>query len=330
MSILVTGGSGFIGGNFVKYIIEDRPLQMDRGGQVINLDADTYAACNEYKKLDRYLKVPGNINDGELVRHTLKLLKPTAIVHFAAESHVDNSILSPWEFVLTNVMGTVVLLDAIRDIDKNITFLHVSTDEVYGSLGRNDPPFTEKTPYNPRSPYAASKAASDHFVSAYAATHGLRTLTTHCSNNYGPGQHPEKFIPTVIRKAMNNEEIPIYGSGENIRDWIHVNDHCEALVKVLEWGKIGATYNIGGNCQISNIELAKRILAIMGKPESLLSFVQDRKGHDFRYDIDGQYIKDNIGWTPRITFDEGLEKTVNWYMNNMEWVNTCLNKEHSE
>ena len=319
MSILVTGGCGFIGTNFIK-----RVLQFYPDYKIVNVDKLTYAA-NKYNHVEydcdpRYILIPIDIGSTE-VASVIQNHKPTAIVNFAAESHVDNSIKDSSPFFETNVMGTLSLLETCR---RNITwdyrFIHVSTDEVYGSLNPGDPEFTEETPYDPRSPYSASKAASDHIVSAYHHTHGMPTIITNCSNNYGPYQHPEKFIPVVISKALNDEKIPVYGTGQNIRDWLYVIDHCDALINVLWKGKIGEKYCIGGNTQIDNLSLARKILKIMGKSESLIEFVEDRKGHDFRYAIDTMKIDRDLGWQPVTSLNKGLKLTVDWYLNNNKWL----------
>ncbi len=320
--IIVTGGAGFIGSNFVKLIT-------DQGYHAIVLDKLTYAADLSYiyDNCDptEVLFTEGDINDTELVYNLLACYDPIGIVHFAAESHVDNSIKDSKPFIETNVMGTVSVLEATRrwlanrhkyNIRKrSFRFHHVSTDEVYGSLGPDDAPFTETTPYAPRSPYAASKAASDHMVASYGNTYGIPYVITNCSNNYGKHQHSEKLIPTVIRNALADESIPMYGDGSNIRDWIHVEDHCEALLKVFVDGKDKNKYNIGGKCQISNRVLIGNILSMMGKSADLVKSVGDRPGHDFRYDIDNTKIETELGWTPRKNFLIGLNETIRWYIN---------------
>lgn len=324
MTILVTGGCGFIGSNFIK-----RWLSIFNE-KVVNIDLLTYAGNIEnthgFRNHQKYEFVHDSINSPVGFTAILQTYTPRAIIHFAAETHVDNSILDTRPFLYSNIDGTVNILECVLKYDKNIKFIHVSTDEVYGSLGIDDPPFTETTLYNPRSPYSASKAASDHFVNAFHVTHGLQTIITNCSNNYGPYQHPEKFIPTVIRKAMAGEQIPIYGSGMNIRDWIYVRDHCDAIIEILDRGKIGEKYNIGGDIQITNIELAKRILDILGLSYNLISYVTDRKGHDFRYDIDNTKIKRDIGWEPATDFGVALWRTVEWYKQNSEWTESCHQK----
>lgn len=328
MSIMVTGGFGFIGSNFVR-----RYQILNPNEKILVLDNFTYAA--NLKNLEdligidkchvRYAVV--DIADPKAIKDHLEECQPHTIFHFAAESHVDNSIHSTDAFLHSNVFGTVNLLDQVKQICPRTLFMHVSTDEVFGSLRYQDPPFTEKTPYAPRSPYAASKAASDHFVRAYYETHGLRTIITNCSNNYGPYQHPEKLIPTIIRKALAGEKIPIYGDGQNIRDWLYVDDHCDALIQLSERGLSGEQYCIGGGMQQSNLHLARKILEYLGMDDDLIEFVKDRKGHDFRYDIDSDKIFVQIGWKPTTPFDTGLMKTIDWYVNNMEWVNSCAHWE---
>lgn len=312
MTILVTGGCGFIGSNFIRYFLTNYDEK------VINIDALTYAAdvnnLEDFAYDRRYFLHKGDICDKTFVRRMLNLYKPRAIVHFAAESHVDRSIQNSFPFVSTNVFGTVNLLEAVREKDFPIRFLHISTDEVYGSLNEYAAPFKETTPYDPRSPYSASKAASDHFVQAYHETYGIDTVMTNCSNNYGPYQHTEKLIPTVITKALRHEKVPVYGNGMNIRDWLYVEDHCSALCAVLENGKSGQKYNIGGDAPMPNIEVVKIILHKMGlDAPKCIQFVEDRKGHDFRYDIDSSKIQEELGWKPTVDFEEGITKTIEWY-----------------
>jgi dTDP-glucose 4,6-dehydratase len=320
--ILVTGGAGFIGSNFVRYLIEIHREP------VVVIDKLTYAGdLANLKDLDPDMLhfVGGDIANDELVLDLLLTYHPRGIVHFAAESHVDRSIDSSMPFVDSNVVGTVKLLDATKQYLKvrdqyrkdlrEFRFHHVSTDEVYGSLGVEDPAFTEETLYAPRSPYSASKAASDHFVAAYGATHNIPWVLTNCSNNYGPRQHKEKLIPTVITRALNDEPIPVYGQGANIRDWIHVQDHCEALWAVFNGAANGERYNIGGKCQLRNIDIVVNILTLMNKPLDLITFVEDRLGHDFRYDIDNAKIERDFGWNPRIKLEDGLRETIEWYTN---------------
>jgi dTDP-glucose 4,6-dehydratase len=268
----------------------------------------------------------GNITDYNMVMNILEQERPDTIFNFAAESHVDNSIKDSSPFVTSNVMGTVNLLECVKKQNRKIRFVHVSTDEVYGSLDLEDSPFTETTPYSPRSPYSASKAASDHFVMAYHHTYGLDTVITNCSNNYGPYQHPEKFIPTVIRNALYNAPIPVYGTGNNVRDWIHVDDHCAGILAAAFKGISGEKYNFGGENQVTNLDLAHRIVKIMGADADLITFVKDRLGHDFRYDIDNTKSRKELGWEPKHDFESGLNITINWYMKNKGWIVKCLEK----
>jgi dTDP-glucose 4,6-dehydratase len=335
--LLVTGGAGFIGANFVLQAVAD-------GLQVINLDKLTYAGnLDTLASLhgnDRHVFVQGDIGDRALVAKLLREHKPQAIVNFAAESHVDRSIDGPAAFVETNVVGTLGLLETARDYWRELEgnakdafrFLHVSTDEVYGSLGE-DGQFTETTPYAPNSPYSASKAASDHLVRAFHHTYGLPTLTTNCSNNYGPYQFPEKLIPLVIQKALAGESLPVYGDGLNIRDWLFVGDHCSAIRRVLEAGRLGETYNVGGNAEQTNITVVKTICALLDarQPladgchrESLITYVKDRPGHDRRYAIDASKLKRELGWQPSQTFETGMAQTVDWYLSHQPWVKRVL------
>ncbi|MGE3278685.1 MAG: dTDP-glucose 4,6-dehydratase [Candidatus Altimarinota bacterium] len=320
--LFVTGGAGFIGVNFVKYWRKHHPEDF-----IVNFDALTYAGCRESQQelegQDFYYFVHGNICDEALLHEIFTgvyecLPKPDIIVHFAAESHVDRSINDPHSFVKTNVLGTQTLLDMALKYGK-IRFHHVSTDEVFGSLGPDDAPFTEKTPYDPRSPYSASKAASDHMVRAYHETYGLPVTISNCSNNYGPYQFPEKLIALAITNLIQGKKIPVYGKGENIRDWLHVEDHCRALEKVILEGKIGETYCIGGEAERTNMQVVQAILKEFGKGEEMLEFVQDRAGHDFRYAMDISKIRNELGWEPRVSFEEGLRETVEWYRGNEEW-----------
>jgi dTDP-glucose 4,6-dehydratase len=320
--ILVTGGAGFIGSNFVLSTL----AQADE--PIINLDKLTYAGNRRYlaplSEDKRHVFVKGDICNRALVRDLLKKHKPRAIVHFAAESHVDRSIAGPSPFVQTNVVGTFSLLEEVRAYPGELRFLHVSTDEVYGSLGPQDPPFTETTPYAPNSPYAASKAAADHLVRAYHHTYGLPTITTNCSNNYGPRQFPEKLIPLMIRNALDGKPLPVYGDGKNVRDWLYVEDHCEAVRRVLERGRVGETYNIGGGVEKRNIDLVSLLCGILdevkprkrGKYAELIRFVRDRPGHDRRYAMDSAKITRELGWRARESFESGLAKTVRWYVEN--------------
>jgi dTDP-glucose 4,6-dehydratase len=331
--ILVTGGAGFIGSNFV--------LQWLRavGEPVVNLDKLTYAGhlgnLAEVADDPRHVFVRGDIADQRLVSELLGKYHPRAIVHFAAESHVDRSIHGPEDFIQTNVVGTFRLLDEARAYWERLPaseqdafrFLHVSTDEVYGSLEPEDPPFSETTPYAPNSPYSASKAASDHLVRAYHHTYGLPTLTTNCSNNYGPYQFPEKLIPLMILNGLTGQSLPVYGDGLNVRDWLYVEDHCAAIRQVLEAGRVGETYNIGGECEKTNIEVVKTICAVLDelhpsrRPHSaLIKYVKDRPGHDRRYAMDIRKIRDELGWAPKETFETGIRKTIDWYIAHRDWV----------
>ena len=321
--LLVTGGAGFIGSNFVLTTLAQT------GEAIVNLDKLTYAGSlanlDSVKTNSRHVFVRGDIGDRALVRSLLQQHKPRAIVHFAAESHVDRSIAGPGDFIQTNVVGTFALLEESRhhfEKNRDFRFLHVSTDEVYGSLKLEEAPFTETRPFAPNSPYAASKAAADHLVRAYFHTYGLPTLTTNCSNNYGPRQFPEKLIPLVIRNALAGERLPVYGDGRNRRDWLYVEDHCEALRLVLEKGVIGETYNIGGESERGNLEVVRAICAALDRARprkgggyaDLIEFVTDRPGHDLRYAMDIARIRRELGWQPKERFDSGLEKTVQWYL----------------
>ncbi|WP_408952970.1 dTDP-glucose 4,6-dehydratase [Lysobacter sp. Hz 25] len=334
---LVTGGAGFIGGNFVLDAVR-------KGIKVVNLDALTYAGnLDTLSSLDgdpNHVFVQGDIGDAALLKRLLTEHRPQAVVNFAAESHVDRSIEGPAAFVQTNVVGTLSLLEQVRDYWKQLDapardafrFLHVSTDEVYGSLGDTGK-FTETTPYAPNSPYSASKAASDHLVRAFHHTYGLPVLTTNCSNNYGPFQFPEKLIPLVIAKALAGEPLPVYGDGLNVRDWLFVGDHCAAIARVLEAGRIGETYNVGGDAERANIVVVKTICALLDERrpladgrarESLIAYVADRPGHDRRYAIDADKLKRELGWAPTVTFEEGIARTVDWYLDNQAWVRRVL------
>jgi dTDP-glucose 4,6-dehydratase len=322
MTILVTGGSGFIGSNFIHLFMNTNDTE-----DLINVDCLTYSGNEQNNRKfllsdERYSFRNVNILDPEGISVILRREMPRAIIHFAAESHVDRSIRDSFPFVNTNVLGTVNLLECVKkNVDWDFKFIHVSTDEVYGSLSPEDPPSNEDSPYLPNSPYSASKAASDHFVRSYHRTHGIPTIITNCSNNYGPMQNVEKLIPVIITQAMQNRKIPIYGTGNNIRDWIYVKDHCEALLTILENGVAGEKYNIGGDCQLDNLAITKMILDKMGKSHKLIKFIDDRKGHDFRYDIDSSKIKKELGWTPKTSLDEGLSKTIDWYTYENTWNN---------
>jgi len=341
--ILVTGGAGFIGSNFIR-----RAFSVRKDWVIVNLDACTYAG--NPSNLDglapdlakRYHFVHGDITDSSLLELLFREHNFSSIIHFAAESHVDRSIVGPDVFVETNVTGTFRLLEASRRYwgkkpgTNAFRFLHVSTDEVYGSLGPEGY-FKEETPYDPSSPYSASKASSDHFVKAYFRTYGLPTLITNCSNNYGPYQFPEKLIPLMILNIIEEKPLPIYGDGKNVRDWLYVIDHCDAIIKVLEEGRPGETYNIGGGAERENIQIVHMLcdllderLGIAGNKSShnLIQYVTDRLGHDRRYAIDASKIRDELGWRPGHQFEHALEVTVDWYMNNMEWVNSVRSGEY--
>jgi dTDP-glucose 4,6-dehydratase len=310
MKLLVTGGAGFIGSNFVHYILQEHPDY-----EVVNLDALTYAGRRENLEgvMDnpRHKFVQGRIEDGDLVGQLMEGID--VVVNFAAESHVDRSILEPQVFIVTNVLGTQVLLDAALKWEVKL-FYQISTDEVYGALELDlTERFTEDSPLRPNSPYAASKTAADLLVRAYHRTFGLPVVISRCSNNYGPRQHPEKFLPTVILNALHDKPVPIYGDGLYVRDWIHVIDHCRAIDLIMSEGRIGDVYNIGTDNEWANIDLAKKILQILGKPEDLLQSVTDRPGHDRRYALVGDKLKRELGWKPSISFDQGLTETVSWY-----------------
>ncbi|HLV89107.1 MAG TPA: dTDP-glucose 4,6-dehydratase [Candidatus Sulfotelmatobacter sp.] len=334
MTILVTGGAGFIGSNFLL-----QRMQAD-STSFINLDKLTYAGnlrnLESLAAEPRYQFVRGDIGDRTLVQNLLKRYRPEAIVHFAAESHVDRSIHGPGEFICTNIDGTFALLEEARAYWAELTgrekeafrFLHVSTDEVFGSLGPEDPPFSETTAYAPNSPYAASKAASDHLVRAYHHTYGLPVLTTNCSNNYGRFQFPEKLIPLMILNGRDAKPLPVYGDGKNVRDWLYVEDHCSAIATVLQRGRPGETYNIGGSNEMSNIDIVHTICDLLDEfgPKSsrprreLVTFVKDRPGHDRRYAMDARKIERELGWKPQETFASGIRKTVRWYLDHDDWV----------
>jgi len=337
MTILVTGGAGFIGSNFVLEWFKDVSVA---GESVVNLDALTYAGNLEnlasLEGNSKHQFVKGDITDAELVRRLIAEHKPRAIVHFAAESHVDRSIHGPGAFVKTNVEGTFVLLEAARAYWQGLgtaeksafRFHHVSTDEVYGSLKPTDPAFAETNPYEPNSPYSASKAASDHLVRAWHHTYGLPVVTTNCSNNYGPYHFPEKLIPLMIVNALAGKPLPVYGDGQQIRDWLYVTDHCSAIRAVLAGGRLGETYNIGGWNEKANIDIVRTICALLdelrpdpaGSYARLITYVKDRPGHDRRYAIDARKIERELGWRPAETFETGIRKTVEWYLTNADWV----------
>ncbi|MDJ0633430.1 MAG: dTDP-glucose 4,6-dehydratase [Xenococcaceae cyanobacterium MO_188.B29] len=340
--ILITGGAGFIGSNFVHHWCNN--YQSDR---VVVLDALTYAGNrNNIASLEKnanFLFVQGDICDRSLVDKLLAEEEIDTIAHFAAESHVDRSILGPGAFVQTNVVGTFTLLESFRQRwlcqgqPLDYRFLHVSTDEVYGSLAPEDPAFTETTPYTPNSPYSASKAGSDHLARAYYHTYGMPTIITNCSNNYGPYHFPEKLIPLMCINILLGKPLPVYGDGQNIRDWLYVEDHCRALDVVIDRGKPGETYNIGGNNEVKNIDLVRQICILMDElapdlpvspSEKLITFVKDRPGHDRRYAIDATKIKTELGWSPQETIEGGLRRTVHWYLNNRDWWQPLLSPEY--
>ena len=339
--LLVTGGAGFIGSNFVHHWCNTYPAD-----RVVVLDALTYAGnranIEADEERDNFRFIKGDICDRALINTLLQEENINTIAHFAAESHVDRSILSPADFIQTNVFGTFTLLEAFREhwkhIDQGI-FLHVSTDEVYGSLSSDDPAFTEITPYAPNSPYSASKAGSDHLVRAYYHTYGLPTIITNCSNNYGPYQFPEKLIPLMCINILMGKPLPVYGDGQNIRDWLYVIDHCRALDVVINQGKPGETYNIGGNNEVKNIDLVKILCQLMdelapGLPvhpaNKLITFVKDRLGHDRRYAINATKIRNELSWTPSVTVEEGLRQTVQWYLTHRDWWEPLLSEEYQE
>ena len=335
-NVLVTGGAGFIGSNFVRYLLNEEP-----DVKIFNLDALTYAGSLENLRdlpdPSRYQFVHGSINDRSLIDQLLRKQEIDTIVHFAAETHVDRSILGPAQFVETNVVGTFILLEAARTTWLNeikrspeeVRFHHISTDEVFGSLEPDDPPFSENTSYAPNSPYAASKAASDHLVRSYGHTYGLPYSITNCSNNYGPYQFPEKLIPLMISNAFNGLPLPIYGDGKQIRDWLYVEDHCEAIRDVIKIGKSGETYIVGGNTQPTNLKVINTLCEILDEclpqseyspHESLIEYVVDRPGHDRRYAMDITKINNDLGWSPRQSLSEGLLKTVEWYLDHQDWI----------
>jgi dTDP-glucose 4,6-dehydratase len=343
-AVIVTGGAGFIGSNFVLSWIRNTPAA------VVNLDLLTYAGnpanLAELENEPRYTFVRGDVCDGDQFGALLREYRPRAIVHFAAESHVDRSIASPEAFVRTNVMGTFSLLEQARNYwstlgatdREGFRFLHVSTDEVYGTLLPTDPAFSETTPYAPNSPYAASKAGSDHLARAYFHTYKMPVLTTNCSNNYGPFQFPEKLIPLIVLNALEGKPLPVYGDGKNVRDWLFVEDHCSAIRTVLEKGKPGECYNVGGNSERANIDVVTTICDLLdemrpstfGSRRSLITYVADRPGHDRRYAIDATKIRRELGWSPAEKFESGLRKTVRWYLDNQGWINSVRTGAYRE
>lgn len=327
-AILITGGMGFIGSNFIRFV-----LNLNQDYKILNVDKLTYAGNPEnlkefeQKYPKNYIFYKADICDFDLIDDISVKEKVEYIVNFAAESHVDRSINNPNIFVKTNVNGTQTLLNVAKK--NNIKkFLQISTDEVYGSLNLKEPSFKETTRLTPNSPYSASKASADLLIRSYYKSFGLPVNITRCSNNYGPYQFPEKLIPLMINNALNGKELPVYGDGANIRDWIHVNDHCSAILKVLLEGKVGEIYNIGGDSELTNLELVKQLLKIVDKPESLITFVKDRPGHDLRYAINHDKITKELNWKPEIKFEEGLKMTVQWYLDNNKWLNNVLNKEY--
>lgn len=333
MKVVVTGGAGFIGSNLVRRFLRERD-----DVEVVNLDALTYAGnlenLREVEDHPRYAFVHGDVCDPETVRGVLD--GADAVMHLAAESHVDRSILSGAAFVRTNVVGTHVLLAAALELGVG-RFVHVSTDEVYGELPWRDPSdpgprdrFTESTPLDPRSPYSATKAASDHMALAYHRTHGLDVVVTRCSNNYGPYQLPEKLIPLMITNAIEGRPLPVYGDGLNVRDWIHVEDHCAGLVAALERGRAGDVYNFGGDAERTNLQVVHTLLEALGKADDLITFVADRKGHDRRYAVDSAKARDTLGWSPTVSFEEGLEATVAWYVSHEEWWRRVRSGEYRD
>jgi dTDP-glucose 4,6-dehydratase len=345
MTILVTGGAGFIGANFVMDWIGNS------GETVINLDKLTYAGNRQslisLEGKDQHVFVHGDIADSQLLERLLSEHQPRAVINFAAESHVDRSIHGPEDFIQTNIVGTFRLLEAVRtywkkldgDVQADFRFLHVSTDEVYGSLAADEPAFTETHQYEPNSPYSASKAASDHLVRSYHHTYGLPVLTTNCSNNYGPYHFPEKLIPLMIVNALSGKSLPIYGDGQQIRDWLYVKDHCSAIRRVLEAGKVGEVYNVGGWNEKPNLEIVNRVCSLLDELQpradgesysKQISYVTDRPGHDRRYAIDARKLERELGWKPAETFETGIRKTVVWYLENQEWVENVLSGNYRD
>jgi len=342
---IVTGGSGFIGSNFIRFMLNEGYAE-----KIINLDKLTYAGnpknLSDFQQDERYVFVQGDICNQDLVKELFLIHRPNVIVNFAAESHVDRSIDGPGDFIKTNISGTFTLLqESLRyfqtlenENQELFRFHHVSTDEVFGSLNDNGF-FTEETPYDPSSPYSASKAASDHLVRAWQRTFGLPIIISNCSNNYGPYQFPEKLIPLMILNCLAEESLPVYGTGENVRDWLYVDDHCEAIHTIIENGKIGETYNVGGNNEIMNIDIVKTICNILDeiKPSThlksymeLITFVTDRPGHDFRYAIDSSKLKNELNWQPKETFETGIKQTINWYLENQSWWQDIQNKTYQQ
>ena len=326
--ILVTGGAGFIGGNFVHYMVDKYPNYM-----IVNLDALTYAGnletCQPVEGKPNYKFVKGDIADRDFIFDLFEKEKFDIVVNFAAESHVDRSVTDPEIFIKTNVLGTQVLMDASRAYGVQ-RYHQVSTDEVYGDLPLDRPDlfFTEETPLHTSSPYSASKASADLLVFAYHRTFGLPITISRCSNNYGPYHFPEKLIPLMISRALNDEQLPVYGNGENVRDWLHVYDHCAAIDLILHKGKVGEVYNVGGHNERTNLEVVKTILKALNKPESLITYVKDRPGHDLRYAIDPQKLETELGWKPTYNFDTGIQQTIEWYLDNKQWWENIISGEY--
>ena len=327
MKLLITGGAGFIGSNFVRYMVNKYPEY-----QIVNLDLLTYAGnlenLKDIENASNYTFVKGDIADRTFVKELFETEKFDYVINFAAESHVDRSITNPDIFVQTNIQGTLALLDAAKTIGVK-KYLQVSTDEVYGTLGETGY-FTETTPLAANSPYSASKAGADLLVRAYHETFDLPVNITRCSNNYGPFHFPEKLIPLMIINALHDKELPVYGNGLNVRDWLHVEDHCQAIDLVLHNGRIGEVYNVGGNNERTNIDIVKTILKQLGKPESLIKYVKDRPGHDLRYAIDATKLREELGWKPKYTFETGIEQTIKWYLDNQDWWQNIISGEYQE
>ena len=328
MKIIVTGGAGFIGSVMVQYLVNTYPED-----QIINLDKLTYAGnlenCEPVENAPNYRFVLGDIADRKFVYDLFEEVKPDIVINFAAESHVDRSVEHPEEFVRTNVMGTTTLLDACRDFSTP-RYHQVSTDEVYGDLPLDRPDlfFTENTPLHASSPYSASKASADMFVQAYHRTYGIPTTISRCSNNYGQYQFPEKLIPLMISRALKDQELPVYGQGINVRDWLHVEDHCKAIDLIVRGGRIGEVYNIGGHNERTNLQVVETVLDALGKPKSLIRFVKDRPGHDQRYAIDPDKLEKELGWKPKYNFDTGIRQTIQWYLDNQEWMQNILSGDY--
>lgn len=327
MKVLVTGGAGFIGSNFVRYMVKKYPEY-----NIVNLDSLTYAGnlenLKDIEESSNYKFVKGDIADRQFINQLFKEEKFDYVLNFAAESHVDRSITNPDIFIQTNIQGTQVLLDAAKNAEVK-KYLQVSTDEVYGTLGETGY-FTEETPLASNSPYSSSKAGADLLVRAYHETFGLPVNITRCSNNYGPFHFPEKLIPLMIINALNDKQLPVYGDGLNVRDWLYVEDHCQAIDLVLHKGKNGEVYNVGGNNERTNIEIVKTILKALGKPESLIKYVTDRPGHDRRYAIDATKLREELGWSPKYNFDTGIEQTIKWYLENQDWWENIISGEYQE